>query len=109
MNGGGSAAPLDWPTYYDRALSMGIAPWDFWEMTPREVHGWMISIEEQERRAWTHTAQICALYANAHRGKGKRPFRPEDFYPFKARKSSTENMTREDIDALRAELSNIGL
>lgn len=87
---------------------MGIRPRDFWEMTPREVHGWTLSIEEEERRSWAHTAQICALFANCHRGKGKRPFRPEDFYPFKARRSSRPDMTRQEIDALASELSGIG-
>jgi hypothetical protein len=88
---------------------MGIAPWDFWEMTPREVHGWAMSIEEQERRQWAHTAQICALFANCHRGKGKRPFTPQDFYPFKSRGNAAPDMSREEIDALASELSDIGL
>ena len=50
------------------------------------------------------TAQICALLANIHRGKNRRPFRPGDFYPYELPKGPEVDLTREDIDSLRDEL-----
>jgi hypothetical protein len=73
-------------------------------MTPREILHWTKSVEGEDRRRWAHTAQICALFANAHRAKGKRPFRPADFYPYEVEASSGPDLTREEIDALRQEL-----
>lgn len=72
-------------------------------MTPREIYHFTKSIEGEDRRRWVHTAQICALFANAHRAKGKRPFKPADFYPYEV-KSSGPDLTREEIDTLRQEL-----
>jgi hypothetical protein len=31
--------------------------------------------------AWLHTAHLCCLYANIHRGKGQKPYKVEDFMP----------------------------
>ena len=75
-------------------------------MTPREVYHWMKSVEGEDRRNWAQTAQICALLANIHRGKNRRPFRPGDFYPYELPKGPEVDLTREDIDSLRDELKN---
>ena len=81
---------------------------DFWEATPHEIHHMTKAIENEERRSWARTAQICALFANAHRAKGKRPFKPEDFYPFKVERPSVEDLTREEIDTIRKNLESRG-
>lgn len=81
---------------------------DFWEATPYEIHHMTKAIENEERRSWARTAQICALFANAHRAKGKRPFKPEDFYPFKVERPSAEDLTREEIDTIRKNLESRG-
>jgi len=72
-------------------------------MTPREVYHVTKAKEEDDRRKWAHTSQICALFANAHRGKGKKAFRPVDFYPYEV-ESAGPDLTREDIEQLREEL-----
>lgn len=42
--------------------------------------------EARQRDAWTHTASIMSLIANAHRDPKKtRSFKPADFDPFSAR------------------------
>lgn len=73
-------------------------------MTPREIYHWTKSVEGKDRREWAQTAQICALLANIHRGKGKRAFKPKDFFPYEVKGSAAPDLTREDIDALRREL-----
>ena len=61
--------------------------------------------EREERRLWQHTATVCALLANCHRGKNRRPYKPADFYPFDT-PSVTQDLTREDIEALIDEFTN---
>ena len=53
-------------------------------------------------QAWNHTSAILALLANVHRDpKKRRPFRPEDFHPFKRRSSVGVRITRENIGLLK--------
>jgi hypothetical protein len=56
--------------------------------------------EREERRLWQHTATVLALLANCHRGKNSKPAKPADFYPFDVPEVQSEEVTREDINAL---------
>jgi hypothetical protein len=51
---------------------------------------------------WDHTSVILALLANVHRDpKKRRPYRPEDFHPYRKKRSSGIRITRESIALLK--------
>ena len=56
-------------------------------MDSYEIQEWIeySKVEPLEYRADLRAGMICAVVANAHRGKGK-PFKPEDFMPEIAKK-----------------------
>jgi len=60
--------------------------------------------EGRRRNEWEHTALIAAQFAEAHRDKKKRakPFRFDDFYPFKIDRPRHANTPKGDITALKA-------
>lgn len=51
---------------------------------------------------WNHTSAILALVANVNRDPKKhRPYRPEDFHPFRRKRSAGVRITRENIRLLK--------
>lgn len=83
---------------YKSALSIGLKPDEFWDMTLREFiwyrEGWMQSMSY----AWDHTASLMAMTANVNSAKGKT-FQPDDFHPF-AKKSNQGVKSKEEAQAL---------
>ena len=76
-------------------------------MTFGELAAYQYRHETEERMRWQHTATICALLVNINKGKGKRPTKPEDFYPFDIPKKETnENLDKEQILNLAASMQN---
>lgn len=51
---------------------------------------------------WDHTAPLLTLIANVNRDpKKQRPFRPEDFHPFRKRTPAGVRITRRNIGLLK--------
>jgi len=51
---------------------------------------------------WNHTSAVLAMLANVHRDPKKcRPFRPEDFHPYRRRASVGVRIIRENIGLLK--------
>lgn len=69
-------------------------------MTLRELL-WMA--DGRGRSAWSHTAQILAMIANANRNPKKKPspFKPEEFFPYKAEESKPIQKTN-DLSILKS-------
>jgi hypothetical protein len=64
--------------------------------------------EGKGRHQWMHTAQLCALIANCHRDPKKgRPYKPEDFDPYRRRTSQEViEVTSENIGVLKEAFLN---
>jgi len=51
---------------------------------------------------WNHTSAVLAMLANIHRDPKKhRPFRPEDFHPYRRRSTVGVRITGENIGLLK--------
>lgn len=59
--------------------------------------------EARMESEWDHTSALLTLLANAHRDpKKRRPFRVEDFHPFRTRRRGTGvRITRDNIGLLK--------
>jgi len=84
---------------------LGLKPAEVWDMTFHEVASFSRSHDREERARWMHTATVCALLANCHRGKNRRPYKAADFYPFDIPKVE-DSMTAEDVRQLIEEFSD---
>ena len=71
--------------YASTAARAGLALALFWKLTPREVcdiiQDRAAEIAAQNDADNQRAAGLMAVYANCHRGKRQRPYRPADFLP----------------------------
>lgn len=58
--------------------------------------------EEVERADYWRAALVASTIANVNRGKGKRPFKVEDFMPAEPREAKSQKELQRDIDAAMA-------
>jgi len=94
---------VTWDDFYRVALSSGLLPEQFWDMTFREVSYFTSSVLENEKLEWRRHSYLLSILANQNRGKGKPAIKPDDFYPFEVER---QEVTKDDIDAVVDHLKN---
>ena len=82
---------------------MGLLPETFWSLTFFEYASYSRFHQEQDKRAWWHTASMMALQANMNRDSKRNPspFKAESFYPYETKKKKAKfvrGMTQEERD-----------
>ena len=80
---------------YELAGVAGVNP------DPFRLYELIAMAESRNKSDWWHTASIMCLLANINRGKGKRPFTPNDFFPFGKTKKNKISLTKDTISALK--------
>jgi hypothetical protein len=93
---------------YERALTSGVRPNDFWEMTLREVLCVLEGERQRDEMAWNHTSSVMSLLAQVNASKGK-VFTPADFHPYLKQKpkKGIDTSTKEGVMILAERMKNI--
>jgi len=82
-----------WPTVWRAAGIIGVEPWGF------SYFELATMLKEQLTAHWDHTAAITCMIANANRGKGKPPVKPDQLNPMRQGSGRTQ-LNRDNISIL---------
>jgi hypothetical protein len=62
-------------------FDFGLSESQFWDLTPAKFSALFDRVIENKREAFLRSGIIASTIANVNRGKGKSPYKPEDFMP----------------------------
>ncbi len=80
---------------------MGLKPWEFWELTPREFTAMAEAYQaERECQVYETASILAAIYNTIPRKKGSKTYKAEDFISQKKAQPPSEEELKNKLVAM---------